>query len=90
MSNEINPRIKSDFEDAVQRARNLPNQPPDVLLELYGLYKQALEGDVTKKKPGPLNIQGRYKYDAWASQKGKSKEDAMQAYVKLIKKLEES
>lgn len=90
MSNEIDPRIKSDFEDAIQRARNLPNQPPDVLLELYGLYKQALEGDVTKKRPGALNIQGQYKYDAWASQKGKSTEDAMQAYVELIKKLEES
>ncbi len=90
MSNEIDPHIKSNFEDAVQRARNLPNQPPDILLEMYGLYKQALEGDVTKKRPGPLNIQGRYKYDAWASRKGMSKEDAMKAYVELIKKLEES
>ncbi len=90
MSNEIDPRIKSDFEDAVQRARNLPNQPPDVLLEMYGLYKQALEGDVTKKRPGPLKIQDRYKYDAWASRKGMLKEDAMQAYIELIKKLEES
>lgn len=34
MSNDIDPHIKSDFEDAIQRTRNLPNQPPDVLLEI--------------------------------------------------------
>ena len=31
--NEIDPHIKSEFENAVQRAQNLPHQPPDVLLE---------------------------------------------------------
>ncbi|UCG01871.1 MAG: acyl-CoA-binding protein [Candidatus Heimdallarchaeota archaeon] len=80
--------IKAKFEDAVQRASNLPNQPPEILLEMYGLYKQALVGDVTGKRPGRVKIKARYKYDAWASRKGMSQEDAMKTYIKLIQKLE--
>ena len=80
--------IKSEFEKAVQRANNLPNQPPEILLEMYGLYKQALEGDVTGKRPGRVKIKARYKYDAWASRKGISQEEAMKLYIELIEKLE--
>jgi len=90
LSDKIDSHIKSEFEEAVKRANNLPNQPTDVLLEMYGLYKQALKGDVTGKRPGGMNVKGRYKYDAWASRKGMSKEDAMKAYIELIKKLENS
>ncbi|MFX0125817.1 MAG: acyl-CoA-binding protein [Candidatus Hodarchaeota archaeon] len=82
------PEIKNEFDKAVQRANDLPNQPPEILLEMYGLYKQALIGDVTGKRPGRVKVRARYKYDAWASRKGMSQEDAMKAYIKLIKKLE--
>lgn len=58
--------------------------------KLYGLYKQALVGDVTKKTPGPLNIKDRYKYDAWAFRKRMTKQNAMKAYIELIQKLEKS
>ena len=90
MSEEVDSTIKSEFEDALERANNLPNQPPQVLLEMYGLYKQALNGDVTGKRPGGMKIKERYKFDAWASKKGMSKENAMKAYIELINKLEKS
>lgn len=90
MSEEIDPKTKSEFDETVQRANNLPNQPPEVLLEMYGLYKQALMGDVSGKRPGRMKIKARYKYDAWASRKGLSREDAMKAYIELIEKLESS
>ena len=32
---------------------------------------------------------GRAKYDAWAKRKGMSRDDAMRAYVELVKKLKE-
>jgi diazepam-binding inhibitor (GABA receptor modulating acyl-CoA-binding protein) len=80
--------IKSEFEKAVERANKLPNQPPEVLLEMYSLYKQALVGDVTGKRPGRVKIKARYKYDAWASRKGMSQEEAMKSYIELIEKLE--
>ncbi|MFX1517820.1 MAG: acyl-CoA-binding protein [Promethearchaeota archaeon] len=82
--------IKSEFEKAVERANNLPNQPPEILLEMYGLYKQALVGDVTGKRPGRVKIKARYKYDAWASRKGMLQEEAMKLYIELIEKLESS
>ncbi|MFX1534899.1 MAG: acyl-CoA-binding protein [Promethearchaeota archaeon] len=90
MSEEIDPTIKSEFEDALERVKNLPDQPPQVQLEMYGLYKQALKGDVVGKRPGGMKIRERYKYDAWASRKGMSKEDAMKAYIELVNKLEKS
>ncbi|MFX1511711.1 MAG: acyl-CoA-binding protein [Promethearchaeota archaeon] len=88
MPEEVDPTIKTEFDDVVERSKNLPNQPPQVMLEMYGLYKQALKGDVTGDRPGRMDIRGRYKYDAWASRKGMSAEDAMKAYIELIKKLE--
>lgn len=64
------------------------NQIPTFLLKIYGLYKQVLKGDVTGKRQGRIKIRERYKYDAWVSRRGMSQEDAMKAYIELIKNLE--
>ncbi len=78
-----------EFEDAVQRVQHLPKKPGnDVLLELYGLYKQATAGDVSGKRPGMLDLRGRAKWDAWAARKGTSAEDARAAYAALVARLE--
>ncbi len=80
--------MSQKFENAVKRSYKLPNQAPDVLLEMYGLYKQATMEDVTGKRPGGFDIRNQYKYDAWAARKGMSTEEAMRAYINLIDKLE--
>jgi len=83
--------LKDKFGDAKARVEGLSSRPSnDELLQLYGLYKQATEGDVTGSRPGMLDLKGRAKYDAWARRKGTSKEDAMKAYVVLVGELEES
>lgn len=87
MSEEVDPKVKAEFEEAVKRVNKLPNQPPEVLLEMYGFYKQALKGDVQDKRLGRMNIKARYKYDAWASRTGMSREEAMKSYIDLINKL---
>ncbi len=80
---------EQEFEDAVDRVQKLPKRPGnDVLLELYGLFKQAKEGDVTGKRPGMLDMRGRAKGDAWASRTGRSAEKARDAYVALVQRLE--
>jgi len=56
-------------------------------LQLYGLYKQATEGDVQGKRPGMLDIKGRAKYDAWTGRKGLSKDAAKTAYIALVARL---
>ena len=58
----------------------------DVMLELYALYKQGSSGDVTGDRPGMLDLRGRAKYDAWAKHEGKTREQAMEAYLALVAK----
>jgi acyl-CoA-binding protein len=75
--------LNEEFEAAVKRVNGLPSAPPNnVMLDLYGLYKQATVGDASGKRPGITDLRGRAKFDAWAGRKGMSKEDAMRAYIK--------
>lgn len=60
------------------------------LLELYALFKQASEGDIAGERPGGFDFKAIAKYDAWAGKKGMDKEKAMEAYVALVKKLQEA
>jgi acyl-CoA-binding protein len=78
---------QKEFDEALQAVKGLPDQPPNVLLELYGLFKQATVGDVTGSRPGMLDFKGRAKYDAWSGRKGMSKESAMDAYVQVVSRL---
>ncbi|MEK7484885.1 MAG: acyl-CoA-binding protein, partial [Planctomycetota bacterium] len=57
--------LTEKFEEAQGRAKQLPPQSNETLLEMYSLYKQATAGDVSGKKPGMLDIKARAKYDAW-------------------------
>ena len=80
--------LKAAFEKAVADSKKLPERPDNAtLLQIYALYKQATEGDVQGKRPGFTDMVGRAKYDAWAEAKGKSADEAMQAYVDLIDSL---
>lgn len=79
--------LQTDFEQATVRAKSLPEQPNDVLLQLYGLFKQASVGDVQGEEPGMFDFVGKAKYDAWSARRGMSGDAAMQAYVELVDKL---
>jgi acyl-CoA-binding protein len=79
--------LDARFEQAAAESKSLPAQPNEVLLELYGLYKQATEGDVRGSRPGMLDVRGRAKYDAWAKREGMSADEAKQAYVALVERL---
>ena len=81
--------LKQEFEQAVADSKTL-NEKPDneTLLQLYSLYKQAIEGDVNTESPSnPFDFVNKAKYEAWLSLKGKSKDEAMREYTKLVKKL---
>jgi len=81
--------LQKQFEDAVSNSKTLSEKPSnEVLLQIYSLYKQATTGDVNTKPPSnPFDFVNKAKHDAWAMQKGKTKEAAMQEYVDLIQKL---
>lgn len=80
--------LKAKFEAAAIESKKLAERPSnDVLLQMYGLYKQGSEGDCEGKRPGFTDMVGRAKYDAWAALKGTGKNDAMKKYVELINSL---
>jgi len=80
--------LQDEFEAAVKRVNGLPSAPGNnVMLDLYGLYKQATVGDAAGKRPGITDLRGRAKFDAWSGRKGMSKEDAMRAYIKAASAL---
>ena len=82
--------LDDNFKSAADRATKLPKRPPnDILLQLYALYKQVNEGDVTGDRPGFADFEGRAKFDAWNKIKGKSNDEAKQEYISLVEKLEQ-
>jgi acyl-CoA-binding protein len=83
--------LESRFAEAKARVEKLTTRPSnEKLLELYGLYKQATEGDVSGARPGLLDLKGRAKHDAWARRKGTTRDAAMKGYIALVEELEES
>ena len=76
------------FESAAARSKDFTKRPSnEELLQLYALYKQATEGDVTGERPGGFDFKGIAKFDAWEALKGKSKTDAMQEYIAFVDNL---
>ena len=67
--------------DVVKHVKKLSD---DKKLKLYGLYKQAIIGDINIEKPGSLDFKGQAKWNAWNEQKGKEKEVAKREYVEFV------
>lgn len=73
------------FAEAQERVKKLSRRPSnEQLLQLYGLYKQATEGDARGSRPGMLDPVGRAKWDAWAARKGTAPDEARRLYVGLV------
>jgi diazepam-binding inhibitor (GABA receptor modulating acyl-CoA-binding protein) len=71
--------------DAIQELNTKPST--NVLLQLYGLYKQATIGDIDNSKlvkPGLLDVKGNIKWNSWNTYKGYSKYQAEIEYIKLV------
>ena len=80
--------INESFTSALQKIKILDARPSNEnLLKLYGLYKQATEGEVEGDRPGGFDFKAIAKYDSWASLRNMSKEDAMQSYIDLVNSL---
>jgi diazepam-binding inhibitor (GABA receptor modulating acyl-CoA-binding protein) len=77
------------FEEAVSESEGLADRPSnDSLLQLYSLYKQAVEGDINIPPPAnAFDFVAKAKYESWLLLKGKTKDEAMQEYVNLVNKL---
>ena len=77
--------LDEQFKQASEKVHTLDKRPSnDKLLELYGLFKQATEGDVAGERPGGFDFKAIAKYDTWANLIGMSKDDAKKAYIELV------
>jgi acyl-CoA-binding protein len=82
--------LNEQFEKAVLDSRALQQRPDnESLLQLYALYKQSTQGDVTEERPGGFDFKAIAKYDAWAEKKSLTKEAAMREYIALVDRLRE-
>jgi diazepam-binding inhibitor (GABA receptor modulator, acyl-CoA-binding protein) len=80
--------MQEEFLKAVAKSKELTKRPSnEELLQLYALFKQATDGDVSGDRPGGFDFKAIAKFDAWAEVKGKSKEDAMKDYIALMSRL---
>lgn len=84
--------LDTDFQTAVEQVNNLPaDTAPEYMTDLYGLYKQATEGDHDMKRgevaadeaddaDGPAGL-SQAQWDSWSKYKGTSQEEAKRQYV---------
>jgi acyl-CoA-binding protein len=80
--------LQSQFEQASLDITRLGHRPDnDTLLRIYALYKQGAEGDVRGEKPGFFDFVGTAKYEAWATLRGTTREQAMRDYIALVREL---
>lgn len=87
--------LDEQFKAAVERVNNLPaDTAPQHMTELYGLYKQATEGDVNMKSGevsadeadlanGPAGL-SQAQWDSWNQYKGLPEQEAKQRYVSRV------
>ena len=77
--------LEERFNIAAYLVRGILNRINDTLLvQLYGYFKQAREGNIAFSRPSILNMRGRKMWDAWKSKENMSKENAMEKYVEIV------
>lgn len=89
MSDSVD-RVFSHALNTVNKIRTGLQKPPSATrLKLYGLYKQAMEGDVDgiMERPGASSEEekrAREKWDAWKQQNGLSRTEAKRRYITTL------
>lgn len=76
------------LEEAIALTQKFTSKPSnEELLKLYGLYKQATEGDNETERPGGFDFKAAAKYNSWLAFKGKNKAEATDLYLELVEQL---
>ncbi|UOQ76154.1 acyl-CoA-binding protein [Hymenobacter sp. 5516J-16] len=91
--------LQREFEAAVSRVDNMPgDQAAAHMTDLYGLYKQATEGDHdtldphnvgddTPDDPSGKPGMSQAQWDAWSKFKGVSQDDARRQYIQKVQEV---
>ncbi|XP_018866156.1 acyl-CoA-binding domain-containing protein 7-like [Gorilla gorilla gorilla] len=80
--------LQADFDMVTEDVRKLKTRPDDEeVKELYGLYKQAVIGNINIECSEMLKLKGKAKWEAQNPQKGLSEEDMMSAFISKAEEL---
>jgi acyl-CoA-binding protein len=82
--------IKYVCDEAFRVVKNMHNKPEsinsDILLNIYGLYKQIIVGDV-EYECDFKTLKEKRKWQYWDKYKGMTKRDAMDELINIINDL---
>lgn len=80
--------LDAEFTHSTEIIKTLTERPTnEELLQLYGLFKQAIEGNNTTQQPSIINIKDRAKWNAWYTQRGKTKRTSQKEYSDFVQTL---
>ncbi len=80
--------MQDEFEDMSHRLANSDlDIDENIQIQLYGLYKQATQGDCYADQPWTSQKEAYAKWSVWFSNRGMLKEDAMKIYIEMVKRL---
>ena len=87
--------MTTDISDTFIKASNYLSQNKNInvsvsnqdKLSLYGFYKQATSGKCNISKPQGINMVQNAKWEQWYSLGEMTKEEAMENYIQIVKKL---
>ena len=80
--------LEEEFRQSASRIKSRDTMPSDEdLLILYGLYKQATQGDCTIPQPWRVQVEARERWDAWFKNCGMYRETAMKKYIEKVNEL---
>lgn len=77
--------LEQQFQDSAYLIKTkdpLPSDPD--LLILYGLYKQATQGDCNIPQPWSVQVEARSRWDAWYKNSGMNRHVAMEKYIEKV------
>lgn len=72
---------------AYETSQSGPVAPQKQRRRLYGLYKQATEGDARGPQPGFFNFEEQLKYREWKGRAGMDRREAKHRFVRLADQL---
>jgi len=80
--------LEEEFRQSASRIKSRDTMPSDEdLLILYGLYKQAAQGDCNTPQPWRVQVEARARWDAWFKNCGMYRETAMKKYIEKVNEL---
>ena len=80
--------LERNFSESAKKLVSTKTQAREAnALYLYGLYKQATEGDCTMEQPWRIQVELYSRWEAWNKNRGMSRRVAMEKYIERVNEL---